>query len=252
MFTSVKTLSAPEFRRQIAAVDAGGGWPVFVISNHDIDRSYNRYGDGQHNDQIAKLMAAMYLTLRGSPILYYGEEIGMENNDPKTKDEVKDPIGKVAWPAYRGRDGERTPMQWTPGPNGGFSTVTPWLPVPSSAQSHNVASESSDPESILNFYKHLLSLRHKEKALLYGDYLALNPDDPNVLSYLRRYRDETILVVLNFSSSPQTVTFDLSSQGLASAKGKTLLTSDPAKPAGSSLRSLSLAPYSAYIIRVSR
>jgi len=252
MFTSVKTLSAPEFRRQIAAVDAAGGWPVYVISNHDIDRSYNRYGDGLHNDQIAKLTAAMYLTLRGSPILYYGEEIGMENNDPKSKDDVKDPIGKLAWPAYKGRDGERTPMQWTAGPNAGFSTATPWLPVPSSAQTHNVESESSDPNSILNFYKRLLALRHTEKALLYGDYLTLNPDDPNVLSYLRRYRDETIVVVLNFSSSPQTVTFDLSSQGLASAKGKTLLTSDPAKPAGVSVRSLSLAPFASCILKVSR
>ncbi len=89
MFTTVNRLSAPEFRRQIAAADGSGGWPVYVISNHDIVRSYNRYGDGQHNDEIAKLMAGMYLTLRGTPIMYYGEEIGMENNDPKRKEDAQ-------------------------------------------------------------------------------------------------------------------------------------------------------------------
>src|ERR1700719_3812846 len=112
MFCTGNKLSATEFRRQIAAVDQAGGWPVFVISNHDIDRSYNRYGDGKHNEEIAKLMAAFYLTLRGTPIMYYGEELGMENNNAKTKEDVKDPQGKLGWPNEIGRDGERTPMQW--------------------------------------------------------------------------------------------------------------------------------------------
>ena len=94
MFTRVDKLSAPEFRRQIAAADSAGGWPIWVITNHDILRSYNRYGDGAHNDDIAKLMAALYLTLRGTPIMYYGEEIGMENNDPKRREDVKDPDGQ--------------------------------------------------------------------------------------------------------------------------------------------------------------
>src|ERR1700736_634346 len=132
MFGTVNKLSAPEFRRQIAAVDQAGGWPVFVISNHDIDRSYNRYGDGKNNDQIAKLMAAFYLTLRGTPIMYYGEELGMENNNPKRKEDVKDPQGVTGWPGEKGRDGERTPMQWSDAPNAGFSDAKPWLPVPPS------------------------------------------------------------------------------------------------------------------------
>jgi alpha-glucosidase len=95
----------------------------------------------QHNDEIAKLMAAFYLTLRGTAIMYYGEELGMENNDPKSKDEVQDPVGKLSWPTDKGRDGERTPMQWTSGTNAGFSEHQPWLPVPPSAKTHNVASE---------------------------------------------------------------------------------------------------------------
>ncbi len=218
MFATVNKLSAPEFRKQIGAVDAAGGWPVFVISNHDIRRSYNRYGDGVHNDAIAKLMAGMYLTLRGTPIMYYGEEIGMENNDPTRKEDVKDPIGKLGWPEEKGRDGERTPMQWTPGKNAGFSEVQPWLPVPASADSHNVESEMKDSDSVLAFYRNVLGLRHSNKALLDGDYTALNPQDPNVLSYLRHYKDQTVLVVLNMSGSQQEVTLDLSKEGFATPK----------------------------------
>src|ERR1019366_6992834 len=129
MLTGVK-FSAPIFRNHIKAVNTTGEWPVFVIGNHDIVRSWNRYGDGQHNDQIAKDMAAIYLTLRGTPILYYGEEIGMQNNDPKHREDVKDPIGRRRWPKEKGRDGERTPMQWNGAPQAGFTSGTPWNPVP--------------------------------------------------------------------------------------------------------------------------
>ena len=123
MFGLVNELSATNFRQQIAAVESSGGWPVYVIGNHDIVRSYNRYGDGRHNDAIAKLMAGLYLTLRGTPIMYYGEEIGMKNNDPERKEDVKDPIGN-GWPKEKGRDGERTPMQWNKTPNAGFTHRT--------------------------------------------------------------------------------------------------------------------------------
>jgi alpha-glucosidase len=98
LFTTVNKLSPAEFRKQIAAVDSASGWPTFVISNHDIVRSYDRYGDGQHNDQIAKLMAGLYLTLRGTPIMYYGEEIGMKTTPPTRREDVKDPIGRTGWP----------------------------------------------------------------------------------------------------------------------------------------------------------
>jgi len=252
MFATVNKLSAPEFRQQIAAIDASGGWPVYLIGNHDVVRSYNRYGDGQHNDQIAKLMATLYLTLRGSAIMYYGEEIGMENNDPKSKDDVKDPIGKLGWPIMKGRDGERTPMPWTDGANGGFSSATSWLPVPASAKTHNVESESKDPDSVLNFYKRLLSLRHTEKALLDGDYIALNADDPNVLSYLRRYKDDAVLVVLNMSASEQSITFDLSSLGLASSTAQIVLANRREHRLQRPLRSITLDPFAAYILKIPR
>src|SRR5438270_1090161 len=177
LFARVDKLSPAEFRKQIAGVDAAG-WPVYVLSNHDIVRAYNCYGVGQHNDQIAKVMAGLYLTLRGTPIMYYGEEIGMENNDPKRKEDVKDPIGKIGWPKEKGRDGERTPMQWDNSKNAGFTTSsTPWLPVPSSYKQRNVEVESKDPSSILNFYKQLMSLRREMPALRDGTYTAVNRQD---------------------------------------------------------------------------
>jgi alpha-glucosidase len=211
MFGTVNKLSPVEFRRQIAAVDRSGGWPVFVLGNHDIRRVYDRYGDGQHNDQIAKVMAALYLTLRGTPILYYGEEIGMENNDPKRREDVKDPIGKLGWPKEKGRDGERTPMQWDATVNAGFSKTAPWNPVGQRFARYNVASEKQDPDSILNFYPRLLSLRHTNEVLREGEYVPLNEGDPNVLSYLRRYRGKDVVVVLNMSSAAQNVRVPLQS-----------------------------------------
>ncbi len=252
LFTTVNKVSAPEFRRQIAAVDSAGGWPVYVLSNHDIVRSYNRYGDGQHNDAIAKLMAGLYLSLRGTPIMYYGEEIGMENNDPKRKEDVKDPIGKIGWPQEKGRDGERTPMQWTSDANAGFTQGTPWLPVPPSYKTHNVASEQQDPNSILQFYRHLLALRHQNRALLDGDYVPLNENDPEVLSYLRRYKDQSVLVVLNMSSQSRTIDLDLASKGINSKKAQTLLTTMGNEGKERSLSQMSLEPFSVYIGELSK
>ena len=250
MFCEVNKLSPAEFRAQIANAESTGGWPVYVIGNHDMPRSYVRYGDGQHNDQIAKLMAGLYLTLRGTPIMYYGEELGMENNDPVRKEDVKDPLGITNWPAEKGRDGERTPMQWNDSPNAGFSQATPWLPVPPSYKTYNVARESQDPNSILQFYKHLLALRHQEHALLDGDYTALNQDNPDVLSYLRRYKNEAVLVVLNMSATPQQISFNLAENGFSSAKATTLLTTS-AIPASGKLDQVTLEPFQVYIARVS-
>jgi len=251
MMTGFRGLHADEYRKHIGAVNAAGHWPVYVITNHDIVRSYTRYADGAHNDDIAKMMAALYLTLRGTAIMYYGEEIGMENNDPKSMDEVQDPIGKLGWPLEKGRDGERTPMQWTDGQNAGFSKAKPWLPVPPSAKTHNVASEMKDQDSVLSFYRQLLAMRHKEPALLEGDYLALNEKDSNVLSYVRRYKDEAILVVLNMSGRDQKVGLDLSPLGFAAPKLSVLLTSFH-KPLPGMAAELPMEPYSAFIAKITK
>jgi len=242
LFTTVNKLSAPEFRKQIAAINSAAGWPTFVISNHDIARSFDRYGDGQHNDQIAKLMAALYLTLRGTPILYYGEEIGMKTTMPARREDVKDPIGRSGWPKEKGRDGERTPMQWDGSNNAGFSKGTPWLTVPATAKIYNVADESNDPNSILTFYKNVLKLRHTNRELREGNYVPLNQNDPNVLSYLRVYGDQAVLVALNMSGSAQTVDFKISKNGFASAKG--LLATNNSSARGDIVK---LEPYGVFI-----
>jgi alpha-glucosidase len=252
MFCAIDKLSAAEFRKQIALAESTGGWPTYVIGNHDMARSLMRYGDGTHNDQIAKLMAGLYLTLRGTPIMYYGEEIGMENNNPTQKEDVKDPMGITGWPGYKGRDGERTPMQWDDSANAGFTKAAkPWLPVPPSAKTHNVASELSDPNSILQFYRQLLVLHHRNRALLDGDYVALNQDDSNVLAYLRRYKNSAVLIVLNMSATPQHVSFNLSAEGFSSTKAKTLLTTLTPAPSGK-LDQIALEPFAVYIAQVSR
>jgi alpha-glucosidase len=242
LFTMVNKLSPAEFRKQIAAVDAASGWPTFVISNHDIVRSYDRYGDGKHNDQIAKLMAALYLTLRGTPIMYYGEEIGMKTTPPTRQEDVKDPIGRTGWPKEKGRDGERTPMQWNSSENAGFTKGTPWLPVPPTYKTHNVADESKNSDSVLAFYKKVLKLRHTNQALLEGNYKAINEDDANVLSYLRTHKDQTVVVVLNMSDSPQKLNLDLKRNGFASANS--LLSTAKSTAKGEEVR---LEPYGIFI-----
>ena len=242
LFTTVNKLSPADFRKQIAAIDSASGWPTFVISNHDIARSYDRYGDGEHNDQIAKLMAGMYLTLRGTPIMYYGEEIGMKTTPPTRKEDVKDPIGRTGWPKEKGRDGERTPMQWDESENAGFSKAAPWLPVPSTAKTHNVADEAKDPDSILSFYKKVLKLRHTNRALLDGNYTPMNENDQNVLSYLRVYKDQAVLVALNMSGTTQKVNFDINRKGFSSSKS--LVATGNSTAAGTVV---TLDPYGVYI-----
>jgi alpha-glucosidase len=228
-------------------VDAASGWPTFVISNHDIARSYDRYGDGKHNDQIAKVMAALYLTLRGSPIMYYGEEIGMKTTPPTRQEDVKDPIGRKGWPKEKGRDGERTPMQWDDSENAGFTKGTPWLPVPPTYKTHNVADESKDSDSVLEFYKSVLKLRHSNQALLDGNYKAINEGDANVLSYLRVDGDRAVVVALNMSDALRKVTVDLKGNGFTAVKE--LLATDKSAAHG---EEISLQPFGVFIGELSK
>ncbi len=141
----------------------------------------------------------MLLTLRGTPFLYYGEEIGMTTTEPKTIGEVRDPVGRRYWPANKGRDGERTPMQWDASPQSGFTTGRPWLPVPPSYRGRNVAAQERDPNSLLNFYRRLIALRRRTPALLDGDFSNIG-EDPHVFAYSRRTPAQTVIVALNMSA----------------------------------------------------
>jgi glycosidase len=114
-----------------------------------------------------------------------------------------------------------------------------------------VASELEDPDSVLQFYKHLLALRHHEPALLNGDYVALNQDNPNVLSYVRRYKNEAVVVALNMSAIGQQISFNLSEQGFSAANATTLMPTSSPQPSGR-LDHIALEPFAVYIARVSR
>ncbi|MGB9145589.1 MAG: alpha-glucosidase [Acidobacteriaceae bacterium] len=248
MFATVNTLSAPKFRHQIDMIESSGEWPTFVITNHDMERSYNRYGDGAHNDAIAKLMAALYLTLRGTAVMYYGEEIGMSNNDPKRLADVLDPLGRMDWPKNKGRDGERTPMQWSDTLNAGFTEGRPWLPIPASYRTHNVATELQEPDSILNFYKALLHMRRDNPALAAGDYVDVAPNDPNLICFLRRSQGGSVMVALNLSGERQHLAAEFDRYGLGSGKVTTLLSTMKRPP--SHLRRAVLDPFAVWIVQV--
>jgi alpha-glucosidase len=157
---------------------------------------------------------------------------------------VKDPIGRTGWPNEIGRDGERTPMQWNADANAGFSTSKPWLPVPPSYKTHNVAVESKDANSVLSMYKKVLALRHGNEALIDGSYMALNEDDVNVMSYLRTYKGKAVLVALNMSGSPKKASFNLAEKGFGSSTLKGLVTTPKSSAMG---MDVSLEPYGVFI-----
>ena len=177
-----------------------GAWPCWALNNHDNRRSINRYAAGTSTEARAKVAATMLLTLRGTPFLYYGEELGLrEGNIPRS--EIVDPPGRKYWPFYKGRDGCRTPMPWDATPNAGFSSARPWLRVNPDYATVNVESERSDPHSLLNYYRQLIAVRRASPALQQGTYRALTqPGD--VYAYERATADQHLLVALNFSSHP--------------------------------------------------
>ena len=175
-----------------------GGWPNWVLGNHDISRIASRVGALQ-----ARVAAMLLLTLRGTPTMYYGDEIGMTNT-PIPAERVQDPFEKNVPGLGVGRDPSRTPMQWTPGEYAGFSIREPWLPVSSASAVVNVESEEADPTSILTLYRELLRLRRSTTALTIGSYepVATTGD---LLAYVRRSPDSRLLVALNLGPQP----FDL-------------------------------------------
>ncbi len=134
------------------------------------------------------MIATLLLGTRATAMMYYGEELGMTTTPPTRVEDVKDPIGKIGWPKEKGRDGERTPMQWDGSPNAGFTaaSATPWLPVPPSYKTVNVAIESREDDSLLNWYQQLIQLRRDNPALHDGTLTMLNVNDNNVLSWLRK------------------------------------------------------------------
>ena len=173
-------------------------WATIVFSNHDLKRSFSKPFFKKQRLAKAKLKAMLMMTLLGTPFVYYGEEIGMENGKIPKKD-IKDRLGKRYWPIYKGRDAARTPMQWNTKQNAGFSETQPWLPVNKNYERVNIETQLLDKGSILIFFKALIKLRKSNKVLQVGDINLISYKN-NVLIFERFIKNKSFTIVLNFSS----------------------------------------------------
>ncbi|MDQ8729481.1 alpha-amylase family glycosyl hydrolase [Bradyrhizobium sp. LHD-71] len=177
-----------------------GGWPNWVLGNHDRPRITSRAGADQ-----AGVAAMLLLTLRGTPTIYYGDEIGMEQV-PIAREQVRDPLERNVPGIGVGRDGCRTPMQWEEAPNAGFSISDPWLPLDDAHPMRNVAVQREDKASIYNLYRRLIALRRAHRALNSGTYRSVAADG-DLLLFIREYEHERMLVALNLGDEPAQVSF---------------------------------------------
>lgn len=195
--------TAEAVRNHVEAIENASrdrGWPTYVLGNHDEPRLAKRLGE-----ESTRLAAMLLLTLRGTPTLYYGDEIGMQEGDiPETL--RQDPWGLNVDPAL-GRDGCRTPMQWDAGRAAGFSSGTPWLPVSDDHAFRNVLVQEDEPDSLLNLYQRLLALRRKHPALHRGSFEAVDGGAEDCFCFLREAPDtpghfKRLFVALNFGAEP--------------------------------------------------
>ena len=184
--------------------------------------------------------------------MYYGDEIGMTTTEPTSKEQVKDPIGITGWPKEKGRDGERTPMQWNSSTSAGFSANPhTWLPVAPDYKQVNVAVESKDPDSMLNWYKHLIALRRDNPAIHSGSMSMLDSGNKQILAWKRTAPNgDVVIVACSFSAAPQTVSLK-GALGGTSSQGKTLAVNNGAEGNKSiDLNAIALAPYGSIVAEV--
>ena len=172
-----------------------GSWPNWVLSNHDRPRIAARIGLAQ-----ARVAAILLLTLRGTPTIYYGDEIGLAQV-PIQPDRIRDPLGKNVIGLNLGRDGARTPMQWNAKPNAGFSQFEPWLPLTEDWTARNVETLRKDDTSMYNLYRRLIEARRRSEALKRGSYHPISAEG-DVLLYVRALGSERILIILNLGVTP--------------------------------------------------
>jgi oligo-1,6-glucosidase len=198
-------------------------WDALFLSNHDVPRLVSRFGDDdRYRAESATLIATFLLTMRGTPYIYQGDEIGMTNADFRSREEIDDPqtLGTIddlletgavdayedvrEFVNYRSRDHARTPMQWDGSPGAGFTDGEPWLKVNENRSRINVEAALADEDSVWHYYRRLIELRDAEDVLVYGEYELLCPDDEQLFAYTRTLEDERVLVVLNWSGEPAT------------------------------------------------
>jgi oligo-1,6-glucosidase len=196
-----------------------GGWSAIFLGNHDFPRIVSRFGNDTHyREASAKALCLMLHTLRGTPYIYQGEEIGMTNVAFESIDEYRDVetlnayqevktkggvleqmIKAIHW---QGRDNTRTPMQWDASTNAGFTTGKPWIKVNPNYKAINVEAQEKDSGSILNFYREVIQIRKKYFSLTYGDFFVIDPEHARVFAYWRSMENECFLVLINFSDGP--------------------------------------------------
>ncbi len=258
--------SAGAFRRSVDWLEEHipqAAWPCYYLNNHDLPRTYSRLSrlrPGRAHER-ARVAAAMLLTLRGTPIIYYGEELGMpEARVPR--DRMDDPVGRRFWPLPVDRDGSRTPMPWKGEPGAGFTGGVPWLPVDPSYHAINVEAQSGRTDSLLNWYRVLIHLRAQHPALTAGTYRTLAGTPRGVFAYVRETTDERVAVLLNFRGRSVRLR---SGAGLPAklkarreqaptepyaSEARTLLSTHRVADTPVDLTDLRLAPYEAIIVRL--
>jgi oligo-1,6-glucosidase len=201
------------------SVFATSGWGTVFLGNHDQSRMVSRYGNDspRYRTTSAKMLQTLLLTMRGTPYIYNGDEIGMDNirftgigdyRDLMTinyynrlKKEGGDLREFLAGQAELSRDNGRTPIQWTADTNAGFTTGVPWIKVNPDYRTVNVAAEEGDTGSVLNYFRRMIQLRKSEPVLVYGRYQLIDRDNPEVFAYTRSLKGRMLMVALSFSTA---------------------------------------------------
>lgn len=195
-----------------------GGWNSIFLGNHDFSRIVSRFGnDKKYREESAKLLITLLMTLRGTPYIYQGDEIGMTNISHPSINDYNDVESLNAWEAakknganmkeflkaihWQSRDNARTPMQWTDKKNAGFTTGNPWIKLNKNYKEINVENSEKDKNSILNYYRQMISFRKKCPCLVYGSFKDLLPEHDKLFFYERIYNEEQFLIIHNFSNS---------------------------------------------------
>ena len=235
---------APAFIREHCGTLASfpGHWPTISFSNHDVPRALSRLGGPDSSTDMARLLFALLLSLRGTTLIYQGEELGLPQAQ-LSREQLRDPVGDLYWPYAGGRDGCRTPMPWSPGLNLGFSTGEPWLPAAAEHADLTVEAQSQDEESPLAFARQMIAFRKSSPAMMAGDLSFLSEDD-KVLGFVRREGDEAIACLFNLSPEPR-----FFADGALEGAELLWLRSAEAELRGASI---GLAPHAAVFLRLAK
>jgi len=194
--------SADYIRATVEALETKltDGWPCWAISNHDVKRVLSRWGGDSPTPELAKLLTALVASLRGSVCIYQGEELGLPEAELSFP-QLQDPYGIAFWPSFKGRDGCRTPLPWNDSESAGFSTSTPWLPVPDRHRALAISRQAAEPDSVLNGFRAFMQWRKQYDALRWGDIRFFDAPAP-LLVFVRSYQSQTLLVAMNLGAAP--------------------------------------------------